>query len=90
MDNFPLTKWIAIHYFSPMTYNSILNELDEYCAAAGLKPSTVCVRALNDSRYVTRHNRRIEVLERDAQKIRDYIAANPAQTIAIPKVRRHD
>lgn len=60
-----------------MTYQTILEEIEEYCALAGLKPSTVCVRALNDSRYVQRHQRRLEVLERDAEKIRDFIRANP-------------
>ena len=60
-----------------MTYETILNELNEYCLAAGLKPSTVCVRALNDSRYVARHQRRLAALERDADKIRAYMTENP-------------
>ena len=61
-----------------MSYNTILAELETYCGEAGLKPSTVCVRALNDSRYVARHMRRIAALEKDAQKIRDYMVAHPA------------
>ncbi|MGY9038399.1 MAG: hypothetical protein ACKVLA_11330 [Rhodobacterales bacterium] len=61
-----------------MGYNTILAELETYCGETGLKPSTVCVRALNDSRYVARHLRRIAALEKDAQKIRDYMAAHPA------------
>lgn len=60
-----------------MGYETIIDELHGYCAKIGLKPSTVCVRALNDSRYVQRHTRRIEALNRDAEKIRRYIAANP-------------
>ncbi|MFU1606573.1 XRE family transcriptional regulator [Sulfitobacter pontiacus] len=61
-----------------MSYKTILAELEEYCGKTGLKPSTVCVRALNDSRYVTRHLRRIAALDKDAQKIRNYMAAHPA------------
>lgn len=60
-----------------MTYETIIDELKEYCRASGLKPSTVCVRALNDSRYVERHQRRLDALERDANKIRRYISQNP-------------
>tara|TARA_R110000796_G_scaffold45616_42_gene110460 strand:- start:768 stop:977 length:210 start_codon:yes stop_codon:yes gene_type:complete len=61
-----------------MSYKTILTELEAYCEKTGLKPSTVCVRALNDSRYVTRHLRRIDALDKDAQKIRNYMAAHPA------------
>lgn len=61
-----------------MTYETILEELKDYCRATGLKPSTVCVRALNDSRYVARHQRRLDALNRDANKIRQYMAENPA------------
>jgi len=66
-----------------MSYQTILLELDEYCREAGLKASTVCVRALNDSRYVERHHRRLAALERDAVKIRQYIRENPPE-------RKHD
>lgn len=62
-----------------MTHETILEELEDYCRAAGLKASTVCVRALNDSRYVARHRRRLEALDRDAEKIRRFIADNPAK-----------
>ena len=60
-----------------MCDKSILSELNAYCDRAGLKPSTVCVRALNDSRYVPRLVRRLDAIERDAQKLRDYMASNP-------------
>jgi hypothetical protein len=60
-----------------MTYDLILDELHEYCRLKGWKPSTVCVRALNDGRYPDRHKRRIEALERDAQKLRQFMADNP-------------
>lgn len=60
-----------------MTYLTIIAELEEYCRRAGLKASTVCVKALNDSRYPTRHARRLEVLDRDANKLRRYMKDNP-------------
>ena len=62
-----------------MTHETILQELEEYCCATGLKPSTVCVRALNDSRYVARHKRRLDALDRDAEKIRRYMRDNPPE-----------
>lgn len=68
-----------------MTHETILEELEDYCRATGLKPSTVCVRALNDSRYVARHQRRLNALNRDANKIRKYMADNPA-TVATGQV----
>lgn len=60
-----------------MKFLTIMDELDAYCAATGRKQSTVCVRALNDSRYPTRHARRIEVLERDAEILRAFMAEHP-------------
>lgn len=60
-----------------MKDDPLFDEIERYCAATGLKPSTVCVRAVNDSRYLHRHLRRLEVLERDREKIRRYMAENP-------------
>lgn len=60
-----------------MTHDTILDELDEYCSQTGLKRSTVCLRALNDGKYITRYYRRLEVLTRDAEKIRQYMKDNP-------------
>ena len=60
-----------------MKHEHILVELEAYCKSVGLKPSTVCVRALNDSRYAKRMKRRLEALERDAERLRQYMAENP-------------
>lgn len=60
-----------------MTEKNLLNELREYCRLAGLKPSTVCVRALGDSRFVARHERRLVQMQKDADRLRAYMAANP-------------
>lgn len=66
-----------------MTHETILLELDEYCRRAGLKSSTVCVRALNDSRFPERCQRKIDSLERDAMRLRRYMAENPAEDFAV-------
>jgi len=60
-----------------MKHESVIDELHAYCEEVGLKASTVCVRALNDSRYVSRHERRLDALERDAQRLRQYMKDNP-------------
>lgn len=60
-----------------MSYDTLLDDLSAYCRAKGWKASTVCVRALNDGRYPARHQRRLDVLERDANKIRQFMADNP-------------
>jgi hypothetical protein len=78
MDCCPLTSLADCPINEGMTHETILEELEDYCRATGLKPSTVCVRALNDSRYVARHQRRLDALNRDANKIRQYMAENPA------------
>jgi len=67
-----------------MEHRNILSELEAYCHEVGLKPSTVCVRALNDSRYVGRLKRRLAAMDRDAERLRDYMLANPA-----PSCREH-
>ena len=62
-----------------MTYATLLEELDAYCRAKGWKASTVCLRALNDGRYPARHQRRLDALERDAAKLRQFMADNPPE-----------
>lgn len=75
-----MTNWIIFHKSRVMRYQTIMTELEEYCARTGGKPSTVCVKALNDSRYPKRHARRIEVLERDAQKLAAFMEAHPPKS----------
>ena len=54
------------------------------CAAKGWKASTVCVRALNDSKFVQRHQRRLKQMAKDETRLRKYMAANPAPEAAEP------
>ena len=61
-----------------MTEPDIIAEIDAYCEATGLKPSTVCVRATGSSRLYDRLKRRAEQTHSDAERVRAFIAANPA------------
>ncbi len=63
-----------------MTYPDIISELEDYCGATGLKPSTVCVRALENSRFYEREKRRAEMLAEKARLIRAYMTANPVES----------
>lgn len=84
----PIDRYGFLPNLRGMSYQTILTELDEYCREAGLKASTVCVRALNDSRYVERHHRRLAALERDAGRIREYIREHPPEQKQDPSNER--
>ena len=60
-----------------MNDDALLRELEEYCRLAGLKASTVCVRALNDSRFVSRHRRRLDRIAQDSLLLRQFMTENP-------------
>lgn len=60
-----------------MKHTSILDEVNAYCARAGIQPSTLAVRALGNSRFFDRMQRRVEKAEADAEKLRAYMAENP-------------
>ena len=59
------------------TYSAVISELEAYCAKAGVSPSTVTSRALNNARFLQRSNRKGAQLVRDAQALRDYMKNNP-------------
>ena len=60
-----------------MDYPDIISEIEAYCEAADLKPSTVCVRAIENSRFYEREKRRAEMLAEKARLIRAYIKEHP-------------
>lgn len=60
-----------------MDPNTIIAELDAYCAQVGMKQSTVCQNALGNARLYERMKRRIDQYAADAQKLRAYMAENP-------------
>lgn len=63
-----------------MAQKSLIEEIREYCAAAGIEPSTLGLRALGNSRIVDRIERRLERIETDETKLRNYMAANPPKS----------
>lgn len=63
-----------------MDPNTIIAELDAYCAQVGMKQTTVCQNALGNARLYDRMKRRIDQYAVDAEKLRAYMAANPPQT----------
>jgi hypothetical protein len=60
-----------------MLHDDLLDELERYHRLTGLAVSTICVRAINDSRFVARHQRRLRNIAKDAYRIRKYMAENP-------------
>ncbi len=60
-----------------MQQTSIITEVNDYCARAGIQPSTLAVRVLGNSRFFDRMRRRLEKADADAEKLRAYMAANP-------------
>lgn len=60
-----------------MDDKDLLNEIDDYCRKTGFKPSTVCMRALGDSRFMARHTRRANQIQKDTARLRKYMADHP-------------
>lgn len=61
-----------------MESKPLTDEIAAYCEGANISASTLCVRALGNSRFLDRFNRRVEKAEQDAEKLRAYMAAHPA------------
>jgi hypothetical protein len=55
----------------------IKSEIDAYCHAAGLRPSTVCHRAVANGHLYKRLEAGGECLPRTVEKVRAYMRANP-------------
>jgi hypothetical protein len=58
----------------------IIAEVERYCANAGIAPSTLALRAIGNARFFDRLTRRREHEANAAQRIRDYMDANPPKT----------
>lgn len=61
-----------------MKKTNLLSDVRAYCRAAGISPSTLGVKALGNSRFFERLERKLAKADEDETKIRDYMAANPA------------
>lgn len=64
-----------------MDPNLIIEEIERYSAASGLKETTVCQRALNNAYYLDRLRARLERGKDELARIRSFIAANPPATL---------
>lgn len=62
-----------------MEKKPILEEIADYCAAANISPSTLGVRALGNSRFVERYERKLEKLSEDESSLRAYMRDNPVK-----------
>lgn len=60
-----------------MERDQIIKAIDDYCAASGLKPTTVCVYALKSQHLYDRLRAGGECLPRTAKKLLAWIEANP-------------
>lgn len=60
-----------------MDDQTLLDEIKAYCTASGTKPSTFGLKALGNSRFVDRLERRIEKSTEDAATVRAFMRDNP-------------
>ena len=66
------------------THHSILDEIERFCAATGLKPSTVCRRATGNPRLHERLPNKLDKLEADVRAIREFMRGYPVSTPDLP------
>lgn len=66
--------------FVAMDPNIIIEELDDYSARTGLKPTTICQNALGNALFYERIKRRVERYRDEAERLRRYMADNPPKT----------
>lgn len=60
-----------------MEQQSLTEIIKDYCDRAGIEPSTLGVRALGNSRFLDRLQRKLDKIEEDEARLRAYMAANP-------------
>jgi hypothetical protein len=60
-----------------MDDKKLLDEIETYCGASGMKPSTLGLKSLGNSRFVDRLRRRIVKSEEDATAVRAFMRDNP-------------
>ncbi|MDF2140837.1 hypothetical protein [Paenirhodobacter sp. CAU 1674] len=57
--------------------NALLDEIRQYCERAGISPSTLGVRALGNSRFFDRLQRKADKISEDAERLRKFMENNP-------------
>ncbi len=63
-----------------MEHKALIDAITDYCATAGISPSTLCVRAIGNSRFFDRLKRRAERIETDASRLQSWMAQNPPKS----------
>lgn len=66
-----------------MNPKMIIDEIDEYSCASGLKPSTICERALGNARFYDRLQKRLERAEDEAERLREWFRKNPVPSSSL-------
>lgn len=62
-----------------MDPNIIISEIKDYSAKTGLKVTTICQRAFGNARYLDRLHGRLDRLEDETERFRQFKAENPPQ-----------
>jgi hypothetical protein len=57
--------------------NDLIKDIRTFCTAAGIKPTTFGLRAVNDGGFVPRLDAGGQCLPRTVEKVRAYMRANP-------------
>lgn len=65
-----------------MEHASLIETIEDYCAKAGIEPSTLGVRVLGNSRFLDRLKRKLGKIGKDEAKLRAYMAANPPEKVS--------
>ena len=63
-----------------MEPDQLISEIEAFAEAKGWKPSTVCVKAVNNSRLYDRMKRSRYFRVDAAQRLREFMAANATKT----------
>lgn len=66
-----------------MSAPEIIAEIQQYCAATGLKPSSVCQKAFQNPHYLDRLVARMERLETELARFRRFKAENPPPALPL-------
>jgi hypothetical protein len=68
-----------------MEHQKLIQEIEAYCAAAGMAPSTFCLKVANNGALYSRMRDGGDCGVKVLDKIRAYIAANPAPQSETPQ-----
>jgi hypothetical protein len=64
-----------------MEHDALINKISSYCKTAGISPSTLCVKAIGNSRFFDRLKRRKDRQETDAARLVQWMDLNPPKKV---------